>query len=222
MSPVTAYRKGQAAAVPSAAALAIVLQRVWDFLAVPALSGETARDGLPAMPAVRNFTLCLHVHSQGNLVLEIMTRTKALEGSQLRLDTIILHQADVDAHDHTEWVNKMHFGSDVVITLNAFDRILKLSDAINPERLGITRNGLRARATYFDFTGGARVGSEHNLFLKIDNKLVNLFCRRALTGFPVHQMGGEPNGFWLDESVGAWRLGLRPSGLEVGDILPDN
>ncbi len=205
LPPVTTYRKAQAAALPSASALANVLKRVWDFLAVPAL------------PEVRNFTICLHVHSQGNLVLEIMTRTKALEGSQIRLDTIILHQADVDAHDHSEWVDKMNFGSDVVITLNAYDRVLRLSDAINPERLGITRTGLRARATYFDFTGGNRIGNEHNLFLKIENKLVKLFCRRALTGFPVHQMGGELSGFWFDESVGAWRLGLHPSGPESGD-----
>lgn len=222
LAPVTTYRKAQAAAVPSAAALAIVLQRVWDFLAVPALRGQTARDGSAAMPPVRNFTLCLHVHSQGNLVLEIMTRTKALEGSQLRLDTVVLHQADVDTHDHKEWVDKIHFGSNVVITLNAFDSILRLSDAINPERLGIARSGLQAKATYFDFTGGARVGSEHNLFLKVENKMVQLFCRRALTGFPVHQMGGAPNGFWLDESAGAWRLGLRPSGPQGGAHKPGN
>lgn len=222
LAPITAYRKAQAAAVPSAAALAIVLQRVWDFLAVPALRGEPPRDSLPAIPPVRDFTLCLHVHSQGNLVLEIMTRTKALEGSQIRLDTVILHQADVDAHDHDEWVDKMHFGSEVVITLNAFDSILRLSDAINRERLGITRTGLNAQATYFDFTGGDMVGSEHNLFLKVENKLVQLFCKRALIGFPVHQMGGEPNGFWRDESVGAWRLGLRPSGPEEGEIGPGN
>ncbi len=212
LDPVNAYRRAQAAAVPSAAALAIVLQRVWDFLAVPALRGAPSLEGAPAVAPVRKFALGLYTHSQGNLVLEMMTRTKALVGSQIRLDTIILHQADVDANDHQEWVDRMPFGSDVVITLNAFDSILRLSDAINSERLGIARTGFVARATYFDFTGGSRVGSEHNLFLEVENKVVQLFCHRALTGFPVHRMGGEPNGFWRDEALGTWRLVVRPSG----------
>lgn len=201
LDPVNAYRRAQAAAVPSAAALAIVLQRVWDFLAVPALSGTP----------IRKFTLGLYAHSQGNLLLEMVTRTKALVGSPIRFDTIILHQADVDAHDHLDWVDRMTFGSDVLITLNAFDSILRLSDAINPERLGIARSGFQARATYFDFTGGSRVGSEHNLFLDVENQVVQLFCHRALTGYPVHEMGGAPNGFWWDEALGTWRLGVRPS-----------
>lgn len=210
LDPVNAYRRAQAAAVPSAAALAIVLQRVWDFLAVPALCGAPSLEGRRAIAPVRKFALGLYAHSQGNLLLEMMTRTKALDGSQVRLGTIILHQADVDAHDHREWIDRIAFGSDVVITLNAFDRILRLSDAINPERLGIARSGFHARATYFDFTGGSRVGAEHNLFLDVENKVVQLFCHRALTGFPVHQMGGEPNGFWRDEALGTWRLGVRP------------
>lgn len=224
LDPVNAYRRAQAAAVPSSAALSIVLQRVWSFLAVPALGGEeSTASSAPRPPArepVQGFSLCLHVHSQGNLVVEMMVRTKALEGSQVRLDTIILHQADVDTFDHREWVDKLHFTGDVVITLNAFDRILRLSDAINPERLGIARTGLNAHATYFDFSGGSMVGTEHNLFLEVDNELVSLFCKRALSGFPVHQMGGEANGFWWDETIGAWHLGVRPSGPPGGAQRP--
>ncbi len=211
LDPVSAYRRAQAAAVPSAAALAIVLERVWSSFAVPALQGQRATAHAGAAPPVRDFSLCLHVHSQGNLVLEMMTRTKALEGSPVMLDTLILHQADVDADDHGEWVDRIRFASDVVITLNAWDGILRLSDAINPVRLGIARGGFGARATYFDFTGGARVASAHNLFLDVDNDLVRLFCQRALTAFPVHQMGGETNGFWFDRRAGSWRLGLKPS-----------
>lgn len=218
--PVSAYRRAQAAAVPSSAALSIVLQRVWDFLAIPALRGEVATANSPALQPVAGFSLCLHSHSQGNLVVEMIVRTKALEGTQIRLDSIILHQADVDAFDHKDWVDKLHFAGDVVVTLNAFDSILRLSDAINPERLGIARKGLHASASYFDFTGGSKVGSKHNLFVGVDNKLVRLFCQRALTGFPVHQMGGETNGFWWDENVGAWRLGVRPSGPQGGAQRP--
>lgn len=220
LDPVNAYRRAQAAAVPSSAALSIVLQRVWDFLAIPALGGEVATASSAALQPVPGFSLCLHVHSQGNLVVEMMVRTKALEGTQIRLDTIILHQADVDTFDHNNWVDKLHSAGDVVITLNAFDRILRLSDAINPERLGIARTGLNAHASYFDFTGDSKVGSEHNLFLGVDNKMVGLFCQRALTGFPVHQIGGETNGFWWDEVVGAWRFGIRPSGPQGGAQRP--
>ena len=220
LDPVNAYRRAQAAAVPSSAALSIVLQRVWNFLAIPSLRGEVATTNSQALDPIPGFSLCLHVHSQGNLVVEMMVRTKALDGKQIRLDTIILHQADVDANDHKDWVDKLGSAGDVVITLNAFDRILRLSDAINPERLGIARSGLNAHASYFDFTGGSKVGSEHNLFLEVDNKIVMLFCKRALTGYPVHQMGGETNGFWWDESVGAWRLGVRPSIPQGGSERP--
>lgn len=220
VDPVNTYRRAQAAAVPSAAALAIVLERVWSFFAVPALRGEKAIGALRVVPPVRDFSLCLHVHSQGNLVLEMMTRTKALAVTSVQLDTLILHQADVDAHDHQEWVDRIQFANDVVITLNAWDGILRLSDAINPVRLGIARSGFSSRATYFDFTGGRQVGNEHNLFLEVDNTLVRLFCQRALTGFPVHQMGGEANGFWFDGSAGTWRLGLRPSAPPGGAQRP--
>lgn len=220
LDPVNAYRRAQAAAVPSAAALAIVLERVWAFFAAPALRGQPTTSSMRRIPPVRDFSLCLHVHSQGNLVLEMMTRTKALDGAPLKLDTLILHQADVDADDHTEWVNRIQFAADVVITLNAWDGILRLSDAINPVRLGIARSGFGSRATYFDFTGGSKVAAEHNLFLQVENKLVRLFCQRALTGFPVHTIGGEANGFWFDNSVGSWRLGLRPSAPLGGSQKP--
>ena len=224
LDPVNAYRRAQAAAVPSAAALAIVLERVWAFFAAPALRGQPTTSSMRRIPPVRDFSLCLHVHSQGNLVLEMMTRTKALDGAPLKLDTLILHQADVDADDHTEWVNRIQFAADVVITLNAWDGILRLSDAINPVRLGIARSGFGSRATYFDFTGGSKVAAEHNLFLQVankeENKLVRLFCQRALTGFPVHTIGGEANGFWFDSSVGSWRLGLRPSAPLGGSQKP--
>lgn len=220
LDPVNAYRRSQAAAVPASAALAVVLQRVWEFLAIPALGGEMPAARASALQPVSAFSLCLHVHSQGNLVLEMMVRTKALAGAQIRLDTIILHQADVDASDHKEWVDKLCAYGDVVVTLNGFDKILRLSDAINPERLGIARMGLNAHATYFDFTGGSKVGAEHNLFLGVDNQVVKLFCQRALTGFPVHQMGGESSGFWWDGSAGAWRLGPRSSGPQGGGQRP--
>ena len=220
LDPVNAYRRAQAAAVPSSAALAIVLQRTWDFLAIPALRGEVATANSAALQPIPGFSLCLLVHSQGNLVVEMMVRTKALEDTRIRLDKIILHQADVDTFDHKDWVDKLHKAGDVVITLNAFDKILRLSDAINRERLGIATTGLNAKASYFDFTGGSNVGSEHNLFLGVDNKLVRLFCQRALTGFPIHQMGGETSGFWWNASVGAWRLGVRPSGPQSGAQRP--
>ncbi len=215
LDPVSAQRRAQAAA-----ALAIVLERVWSSFAVPALQGQRATAHARAVPPVRDFSLCLQVHSQGNLVLEMMTRAKALEGPLLRLDTPILHQADVDADAHGKWVDRIRFASNVVITLNALDGILRLSDAINPVRLGIARGGFGARATYFDFTGGARVASAHNLFLDVDNALVHLFCQRALTAFPVHEMGGETNGFWFDSRAGSWRLGLKPSTPRGGGQRP--
>ena len=209
---ISAYRRAQMAAVPSAAALARVLQKLWDFFAVPALSVVPTSNSKPQVPG---FTLCMHVHSQGNLVLEYMTQIKVLEGSPLVLNTLILHQADVDLHGHHEWVNRINFASDIVITLNTKDFILILSDAINPARLGMARSGFNSRANYFDFTGGDGVNNEHNLFLKVNNNdVVRRFCERALTGFPVAQMGGEVNGFWFDQTAGAWRLLLQQARME--------
>jgi len=220
VEPVTSYRKAQAAAIASAPALKTVLERVWQFLVVPALAAQPAGNGRSAQGAIEGLSVCLYVHSQGNLVLETLTRSKLLDGSSVRLDTIILHQADVDAKDHAEWVSKINYGGAVIITLNTFDAVLKMSDAINPERLGIASSELVARATYFDFTAGDRVNAEHNLFLNVDNKVVRLFCRRALTGFPLHQIGGESNGFWWDPQVGAWHLGVKPSGPRGGSSRP--
>lgn len=166
--------------------------------------------------SIKDFSVCLYAHSQGNLVLEVMTKSKALEGSLVRLNSVILHQADVDAHDHAGWINMLTFGTDVIITLNGYDQVLRLSDAINPERLGIARNGLIAKANYFDFTGGDNVSAKHNLFTDVDNQIVKLFCAKALRGNPSHQLGGDVNGFWWDSSAGAWRLGQRPTAF-AGD-----
>lgn len=208
------YRAAQAAAIPSAAALAIAIKRIWDYFAFPAIQGESNKK------VIKDFSMCLYAHSQGNLVLEVMTRSKALAGSLVRLDSVILHQADVDAHDHPEWINMLSFGTDVIITLNGYDRVLRLSDAINPERLGIARNGFTAKATYFDFTGGDSVDATHNLFAEVDNQIVRLFCNRVLRGHPSHQLGGEVNGFWWDSSAGAWRLGQRSGAFTGGSSKP--
>lgn len=215
LQPISSYRQAQAAAVPSSIALAIALRRVWSFFAAPALGADSL------MPGVRNFSLCLKVHSRGNLLLENLVRNKQLEqdtmvGSgrrrlqPLMLDTLTLHQADVDAEDHTEWVDRIRFARNVIITLNQYDGILRLSDAINPLRLGLARAGFGSRATYVDFTGGRNVSAAHNLFLDVDNKIVQLFCYRAMTGFPVHLMMNPASGFWEDRASGVWRIGPRP------------
>ena len=86
------------------AVLAVVLQRTWDFLALPALRGEGATANSAVVQPVPGFSLCLLVHSQGNLLVEMIVRTKALIGTQIKLDKIILHQADVDTFDHKDWV----------------------------------------------------------------------------------------------------------------------
>lgn len=200
------YRAAEAAAVPSAAALAIVLKRVWDYLATPALGGSSHFGASHKTPAVKGFSLCLYAHSQGNLLVEIMTKSKVLNGATLRLNSVILHQADVDAHDHHGWVNQLSYCNGVIITLNEYDSILRLSDAINPERLGIASRGLNAQASYFDFTHGDMVGATHNIFAEVENKIVLLFCDRALRGYPPNSIGGLSSGFVFEETHGAWRL----------------
>jgi hypothetical protein len=215
LQPISSYRQAQAAAVPSSVALAIALRRIWSFFAAPALGADSL------MPGVRDFSLCLTVHSRGNLLLENLVRNKQLEQDSmvsntgrrpqpLLLDTLTLHQADVDAEDHTEWVDRIRFARNIIITLNEFDGVLRLSDAINPLRLGLARSGFGSRATYVDFSGGRRVAAAHNLFLNVDNRIVQLFCYRTMTGFPVHQMMGAASGFWEDRASGVWRIGPRP------------
>ncbi len=107
----------------------------------------------------------LIAHSLGNLLIEEFIRAP-LFATQVRIfDNLILHQADVDLDGHADWIDRVRMGRRVYVTINERDKVLDLSDVINPDRLGNTvRNLTASRAVYVDFTHAPNVGTIHQLF----------------------------------------------------------
>lgn len=202
VKPISSYRQAQLVAMASAGALASAIDKLWTFFVRPALDQASHNRRLV------KFSMNLHVHSRGNLILETLARNSDLLDSETIFDNIILHQADVDADGHADWVNKLEIQQRIIITINASDRILRLSDSINPMRLGTAQSGLSAKAIYVDFSGGKRVGTEHNLFVNVNNRLVTLFARRALIGWGLQALG-DANGFHAGASPNHWLIGPR-------------
>ena len=105
------------------------------------------------------------IHSLGNLLFEEFVRAPMFATRVRIFDNILLHQADVDLEGHVQWVDQVRIGRRLYITINERDKVLDLSDIINPDRLGNTvRNLTATRAVYVDFTHAPNVGTIHQLF----------------------------------------------------------
>jgi len=105
------------------------------------------------------------IHSLGNLLFEEFVRARIFARRVRIFDNIVLHQADVDLEGHVDWVERVRAGRRLYITINERDKVLDLSDIINPDRLGNTvRNLTATRAVYVDFTHTPSIGTLHQLF----------------------------------------------------------
>ena len=119
---------------------------------------------------------------------------KPLFAGETRIfDNLILHQADVDSERHELWVNKLRYARRVYATINENDKILDISDVVNPDRLGNTASGLVAdRAIYLDFTDADKVRKSHQLFGKTadKNSVVEEFFSSVLNGKAGEKISG--------------------------------
>ena len=95
------------------------------------------------------------------------------------------------------------------MTINENDGVLKASDVVNPKRLGNTIKRLEApNATYFDFTDGLAVGSNHRLWAQPakKNPTVKEFFSSVLRGgrgetLPGFEFRADINAFQLVDKV---------------------
>jgi len=116
-------------------------------------------------------SLNLLTHSLGNYLFQRFVEKPLFSGETRIFDNLILHQADVDSEGHEAWVDKLRYARRVYATINERDKILDISDLVNPDRLGNTASGLNSnRAIYLDFTKADKVKKAHQLFGKTADK----------------------------------------------------
>ncbi len=130
-------------------------------------------------------SLNLLTHSLGNYLFQRFVEKPLFSGETRIFDNLILHQADVDSEGHELWVNKLRYARRVYATINEKDKILDISDIVNPDRLGNTASGLVAeRAKYVDFTDADKVRKTHQLFGKLADKnpVVKEYFANVLNG----------------------------------------
>ena len=73
-------------------------------------------------------------------------------------------------------MNKLRYARRVYATINENDKILDISDVVNPDRLGNTASGLISeKAIYIDFTEADKVGKAHQIFC---NTAINYNSRK--------------------------------------------
>ena len=129
----------------------------------------------------RGFTLMLH--SMGNYLFKFLMKSTEYQGETLIFDNVILASADVNNHDHQEWVKDIQVRNRIYITINEDDRALGLSrmkfGSKQKARLGHTVFGTKAsNAVYLDFSDAAHIGNDHSYFrktAKINADVKNVF-----------------------------------------------
>jgi esterase/lipase superfamily enzyme len=188
------YKKSRAAAKASTNAFDRMLEKLSAYLADRPFSDECS------------IRVSLMAYSLGNFVVENFVRAPVFTAETKVFENILLTQADVNLKGHAEWIGSMQHGKRVYVTINEDDSVLKLSDVVNPSRLGNTAKHLDAAdVVYFDFTDGKDVGSTHGLFHKTArvNGVVKEVFRRALIGKRPEKIG---EGLTFNEGSNAWEL----------------
>lgn len=143
------YRKAQHAARISAPALERVIEKMGDYF----------RDYFDKNC---NVSLNMVVHSLGNYLFQNYAVYRGLESEGRIFDNLVLHQADADSEDHGDWVADLTHAKRIYVTHNEDDKVLDISDIINPDRLGNTPgNSEVAHVKYMDFTDAKHVGRDH-------------------------------------------------------------
>jgi esterase/lipase superfamily enzyme len=150
-----------------------------------------ARDALDHEILGNQFRICLLAHSLGNRLLETLISQNddlpETEREDLSMfDSIILHQADVDASRAGTWIPKVKAREKVYITTHLHDRTLVISDWINATRLGtdiLNFDPMSAPKTdVVDLTHAENSGNEHWFFTGFSNLIVQLICERMVYG----------------------------------------
>lgn len=132
------------------------------------------------------------VHSLGNYLFKNFVESDAFSGETGIFNNVILHEADCDNKNHARWVERLSDAGRVYITINKLDRVLSVSDKVNPNRLGNTVRNLNAdNATYIDFTGAKGVGTAHRLWniSKKKNPKIKTIFKQLFTGERPEQGG---------------------------------
>ncbi len=130
-------------------------------------------------------SLNLIVWSLSNYMFEQFIRNPIFSNETRIFDNIVLDAADVDLDVHPRWTNGLKYARSVYATINERDRILNVSEVVNPERLGNTTTGLVSpRVTYFDLTDGKKVIKKHQYFGNTAkaNSTVEAFFKKVLHG----------------------------------------
>ena len=148
----------------------------------------------------------LLVHSLGNYMFEKFIRAPIFSRETRMFDNIVLNAADVNLESHEQWTDTLKYARRVYTTINEGDKILNLSEWVNPDRLGNTaRNLISDRVDYFDLSDGKNVDGKHQHFevTAAVNTVVETFFRNVLHGRQGLPLSGtsfdrEKNAFILE------------------------
>lgn len=131
-------------------------------------------------------TINLLCHSMGNYVLKYATLPSGSHMRSLVFDNVCLVAADVNNHDHANWVSRIEARGGVYIVINENDYALQWSrrkpGEEQKERLGHYLRKLNSpNAVYLDLTRATSVGDDHGYFSgdapKKNRKLLRLFSK---------------------------------------------
>ncbi len=128
------------------------------------------------------------VHSLGNYLLQSYVTGLGYENQMSFISNILLHQADVDSHNHEKWVDNLAVDCRVMATVNETDNTLDFSDILNPDRLGNTLGNLNSDLIrYFNFGKVHQAEDKHRLWIEptINNINAKLFFESVFTGKKV-------------------------------------
>jgi len=140
------------------------------------------------------FTVNLVLHSMGNYLYKHVQESSALRVDRLTFDNVVMVAADVNNHDHAQWVSSIAARNRIYITINEDDVALRASRIKAGEeqkaRLGHYPYNLHAeRAVYVDFTRAPHVGDSHAYFegKPLGNKAVRKFFQQAFDGLRAEE-----------------------------------
>jgi esterase/lipase superfamily enzyme len=139
-----------------------------------------------------NVSFNMVVHSLGNYVFQNYAEKRSLEGEGRIFDNLILHQADVDSDGHGDWASELKNSKRIYITHNENDKVLDISDIVNPDRLGNTPGNSEVPfAKYIDFTDADKVGRDHRPWHQArQNPVVEAFYTAVFNGQKAERVSG--------------------------------
>ena len=147
-------------------------------------------------------SVTLLIHSLGNYMFRRLVESPIYDQRRL-LRNIIIAASDVDSADHANWLALVNYCKRLYVTINEQDSVLRISEKVNPPRLGNTLDELVAqRVKYVDFSSAAEVGNSHTYFVgdALTNPEVRRFFHRAIRG-----QRAEAEVFY-DQRLNAYRI----------------